>query len=838
MIDFTAKNRTNEGKLKHFPLTLLSLIFLSVFQAMAQTNPGGVTGANLWLKGDAGTTPASGTLTGWTDQTGTNSFIVHGNPQTGATPINFHNTVDFDEDGDYMSGNTAITWHTAYAVAWQDNGLSTHAIICANDTDRYIMGGSDLRTRGGKSGWDFAFYPTPSRFVFMLNPHLTAVELAPGLPGPYQKGFIDGLSYSSASPDTVNIMTEIPYIARSLIWTTNTIFYFIDSTFFDGRIAEVIMFPGSHTDDERKRIQSYLAIKYGITLDTSMVSYVNSAGTSVWDNTSYWHEVFGIGKDDASGLNQTQSNSATTGSGTGSGQYGKGNIVLGNASSLDDGDFLMIGHNNAGLTPLPILQSDGTYLLRLGREWKVKRTGDPGSVTLAFNTVGLGVSGISASDFILLIDEDGNGDFTNGTVTQVTANSLVNNVVTFNNVQLDDNVVFSIITGTTFGPGVLGASLWLKANEGATNSGSTLTGWTDQTTINAFTVTGTPGYLSNNVNFHPAVDFQNGPTGSGLATQRLDGDKPIKIVEAFGVYKYKELALEGTVLGSSEAGTGSNPGAGIFAGVGPASFASDLNGNGMYYNYSDPYSRFNIDNLDLSPTTPPGTASIDGASSNVQLAGGTDFNELNITPVIGGRNNTSVTSAPYLHMNGQVAEVITYPFSLSNIDRLKVQSYLAVKYGVTLDKSVAKYLSNNGTEIWNDTTYWHDVFGIGKDDASRLNQTQSNSINTGNGNGAGQSGKCNILLGAPTSLDDEDFLMMGHDNGSLIPVRTDMPAGLNMQRLGREWKVKRTGDPGNVALKFDTNGLIKITGTKNADFTVSVFLVPTFIFFFLDTMFR
>ena len=48
--------------------------------------PGGVSpNLALWLKADAGVS-GSGTVTGWTDQTGTNNFTVSGDPQTGCQP--------------------------------------------------------------------------------------------------------------------------------------------------------------------------------------------------------------------------------------------------------------------------------------------------------------------------------------------------------------------------------------------------------------------------------------------------------------------------------------------------------------------------------------------------------------------------------------------------------------------------------------------------------------------------------------------------------------------------------------------------------------------------------
>lgn len=90
---------------------------------------------------------------------------------------------------------------------------------------------------------------------------------------------------------------------------------------FDGRIAEVITFNSRKSDgnltQEHNRIQSYLAIKYGITLGVNGTTqdYVDSAGVVIWDqsaNTGYNYNIAGIGRDDASELYQKQSKSVNT----------------------------------------------------------------------------------------------------------------------------------------------------------------------------------------------------------------------------------------------------------------------------------------------------------------------------------------------------------------------------------------------------------------------------------------------------------------------------------------------------------------------------------------------
>ena len=119
-----------------------------------------------------------------------------------------------------------------------------------------------------------------------------------------------------------NIFGNVTANAGSWAHINNTRFWLGRSQYwkgsFDGRIAEVITYSSTNTDvnptDARNRIQSYLGIKYGITLGTNGVSqdYANSDGTVIWDqsaNTGYNYDIAGIGRDDASELNQKQSSS-------------------------------------------------------------------------------------------------------------------------------------------------------------------------------------------------------------------------------------------------------------------------------------------------------------------------------------------------------------------------------------------------------------------------------------------------------------------------------------------------------------------------------------------------
>ena len=364
-------------------------------------------------------------------------------------------------------------------------------------------------------------------------------------------------------------------------------------------------------------------------------------------------------------------------------------------------------------------------------------------------------------------------------------------------------------------------NLWLKANTGVTNSGTSLSTWADQTGINTFTKQGMIGYNTNAINFNPTASFSHDSSVQTEPTNKLDGNTAIDIGQAFAVYRNfaSSNKRNTTLLGNVDA---INKGfKGVFFGISLSpTYIYFENSGGSFAAYeafpnNNGYDQFAVQTLDFSPTAAPfANAWSNSKNILVEPAGGpqADYTVISsVTPLIGGINNLN-----NYNFNGEVAEIITYPSGLTPLERTKIESYLAIKYGITLDPTIAYYLSNTGNQLWNNTTtYWHDVFGIGREDAYGLNQPQSNSINTGSGDGTGQNGKGNIVLSNPSSLDDGDFLMIGHNNAALTEITTDLPSslsGLCVRRLTREWKVKRTGDVGTTQLSFDWNG-IAVSGT-------------------------
>lgn len=144
------------------------------------------------------------------------------------------------------------------------------------------------------------------------------------------------------------------------------------------------------------------------------------------------------------------------------------------------------------------------------------------------------------------------------------------------------------------------------------------------------------------------------------------------------------------------------------------------------------------------------------------------------------------------YYNGSIGEVIIYKTALSAAERIRVESYLALKYGATLSSG---YTLSDGTVVWDNaanSSYNNNIAGIGWDYDSGLIQKQSQSVNAGfqpvigNGNiAATNAGNSNSFN------EDGTFMVWGSDTGSTNFSTAFSYGGLNY-RMARTWKVQKT----------------------------------------------
>lgn len=164
---------------------------------------------------------------------------------------------------------------------------------------------------------------------------------------------------------------------------------------------------------------------------------------------------------------------------------------------------------------------------------------------------------------------------------------------------------------------------------------------------------------------------------------------------------------------------------------------------------------------------------------------------------------SDATTTGAQNMSCGLAEVITYNTYLSNTDQNKIESYLAVKYGITLTKKQSiynqQYTSSTGTIIWDTSTnagYRYNITGIGRDDQSGLLQKQSRSahlnalITLCNGNGYSSLPTANA--GNTSTITSDQSFLLAADNDSALTLSACASEN-HVVHIARIWKVQKTG---------------------------------------------
>lgn len=164
------------------------------------------------------------------------------------------------------------------------------------------------------------------------------------------------------------------------------------------------------------------------------------------------------------------------------------------------------------------------------------------------------------------------------------------------------------------------------------------------------------------------------------------------------------------------------------------------------------------------------------------------------TPAISTLRQSAPDSvSPYavLSVGGasKVAELLYYGRRLGVAELRRVQSQLAVRYGITLGPVDWRI---GDSKVWTyDSTYRYRVTGVGTDTASGLCQTSSLSEMDGA-----------LLSVASDTLPDGAFLLVGDDGGALV-----FDDDGEVQHLGRRWKIRATRACNEAfTLTFDTRG--------------------------------
>ena len=323
---------------------------------------------------------------------------------------------------------------------------------------------------------------------------------------------------------------------------------------------------------------------------------------------------------------------------------------------------------------------------------------------------------------------------------------------------------------------------WYKADAGVSGI-NPVTTWVDQSgNNNNATNTGTVLLENNSINFNPSLSFTN------VIRQfvTVNNAAPLRLIVVTKPTGTNDL---GGLIG---VGPGSVTDKGIRQGngIGGTSVAGD---SWLGDNNNDDWS-FN------------GTSRINGSSSYIH----------NYRWHIVNQSRASALAASQYYLGGyidawdgprfytgNIAEVMAYSSKTSPSDGI-VESYLAIKYGISLP---GNYYASDGTTIWASASgYQNDVHGIGRDNSYGLNQLSSKSENPGTDILTIQSGNSFVTptnAETGTALNDKQFFIAGHNNGSTSTVST-LSAGINT--IARKWYAQTTNMLPTESFQFNLSG--------------------------------
>lgn len=378
--------------MKFWKTGLLWLLICSYSSVLSAQSPGGVdANLQLWLRADQGApTDGAGNLTGWMDNStqSHNADLLFSDPALIEGGLNFNPMISFD-------GNDFLRFSTSPFINSFTEG-EVFSVVKDNDFAGrngypYDFGGARFSNTasGHHYTWqDGAIYQgTFSTDRFGFNPNDNTITVAkPGVTAATgqtidpTKFNLHG-TYGKSGDWGVLINGELR--AESSINTFSTELRggdehigAVSGGVWQGDMPEVILYDRTLTDTERKQVNTYLGVKYGLSLAHDYIT--SDPALTAWSyGNNYDGEITGIGRDDQGGLNQKQSQSILDTTLT----IGLGNIATSNANNAaqfsSDKDFLVWGHNGGALYFENPFADNYNYASRI---WKVAETGTVGSV--------------------------------------------------------------------------------------------------------------------------------------------------------------------------------------------------------------------------------------------------------------------------------------------------------------------------------------------------------------------------------------------------------------------------------------------------------------------------
>ena len=390
MVDLTSYKRLSR-------VLVLLCAMIGATGVLAQTGPGGVGDATsniLWLSADNITGLADGNdITTWTDGSGNSNDLTQSdsslNPIYKTNILNGLPAVRFNKSNGRIRRNNFTTFPTTAITEIYVNsnnegandGILSYASE-ADDNDFMLMGSRSLRIHK-KEGTLHTLVSVSDGNFHIVNASWRSID---GSTEVWKDGFKEWTrsNWQVGDPITSGGNFAIAGDQDSIDGG-----YQANQAHF-GDFTEVLIFNTYLNTAQHIIVNNYLASKYALSIANDKYSYDGSLQT----------DVAGIGREDASSQH-VDAQSA-------------GILAVNTPSSLDDGDYLLFGHDNGAInawtsTEIP---SAGNVVERLVREWRFDETGDVGTIKFTVDTALLPAETTPNTTYALLVDAD--GDFSNG----------------------------------------------------------------------------------------------------------------------------------------------------------------------------------------------------------------------------------------------------------------------------------------------------------------------------------------------------------------------------------------------------------------------------------------
>lgn len=256
------------------------------------------------------------------------------------------------------------------------------------------------------------------------------------------------------------------------------------------------------------------------------------------------------------------------------------------------------------------------------------------------------------------------------------------------------HIPFFIFSQTNPG-GITTTKTWFKANDFTAETTTWSNSVTNINIPNINTGGTSPTKNLSNVNYNPSISFLSTDNNESFFRSGLDINDVLSSTQGTLILVFTDDDL-----------SNNNHAYGFFEPSNNNEFSLQSkgiwhhNGGGVWSPYSTGASanQFNIFSASYSPNNPDYTQLNNGAN------GSANFNNWWITGA-----NTGIFSIGDIHtittvdFQGKIAEALSFPTMLTSSELTRVISYLAIKYGKTIDNTLGgiagDYLATNGTMI-------------------------------------------------------------------------------------------------------------------------------------------